>query len=334
MFKKRFAIYTATGCRACEQSILDIHYQVHSLSRVADVVFWPYVLGSRWEDLEKSDSVDFSFFAGAVRTESDHEAAIRLREKSENMIAVGACASFGGMPGLADLAHLRPEASPETTSAGDAAEPLDGGTPFPPRVEPRVSALSQVVEVDYYVPGCPPTQNLVWAAIQALAGGKASSTKLSYAASRLPEAVAQAIASGVLPPKGSAFAGEKAVCASCSRQKEEKKFSMAKRPYEQYESTGRCLLEQGLICQGIATREGCGGLCTGLGLPCRGCFGKAPAVYDPGAKMVAAIGSTFDSEKESEIKAIVSKFDDMTGTFYRYNLPAQCELFRASRGKI
>ena len=328
MSKKTLAIYTATGCRACEQSVLDIHYQVNSLARIADVVYWPYVMGSRWEDLEKAENIDFSFYAGAVCTESDHEAAIRLREKSENMIAIGACASFGGMPGLSDL---RSQASPET-SAGDEESPE--GPPPPPRVESQVSALSQVVEVDYYIPGCPPTQSLVWAAIQALVGGKASSTKLSYAASRLPEAVAQAIASGVLPPKGSTLAGEKAVCASCSRVKEEKKFSTAKRPYEQYDSTGRCLLEQGLICQGIATREGCGGLCTGLGLPCRGCFGKAQAVYDPGAKMVSAISSTFDSEKKAEIQNIVAKFSDMTGTFYRYTLPTQCELLRAYRGKI
>ena len=69
MSKKTLAIYTATGCRACEQSVLDIHYQVNSLARIADVVYWPYVMGSRWEDLEKAENIDFSFYAGAVRTE-------------------------------------------------------------------------------------------------------------------------------------------------------------------------------------------------------------------------------------------------------------------------
>ena len=327
MAKKKIGIFTATGCRSCENIILDIHYQVNSLSHFFDIVFWPYVLGSQWEDFEKVVSMDLCFFAGAVSTESDHEAALRLRKKTQTMISIGACASFGGMPGLV---NLRTKAGPES-SAEQKAELPESPPPLP-GVERLVSALSQVVDVDYDVPGCPPTQSLVWTAIQAFSGWKGSASNLSYVVSRLPEPVSKAVVSGVLPPKKSTFAGEKAVCASCSRTKEEKKFSNAKRPYESYESTGRCLLEQGLICQGIATREGCGGLCTAVGLPCRGCFGKPPAVYDPGAKMVSAISSTFNSEKAGEIEKIVEKFIDLTGTFYRYNLPSQCELLRALRG--
>jgi F420-non-reducing hydrogenase small subunit len=142
----------------------------------------------------------------------------------------------------------------------------------------------------------------------------------------LPKTVAQSIASEVLPPKGTVFAGEKAVCSSCSRQKEEKRFAAVIRPYEAYETTGRCLLEQGMVCQGIATLEGCGGLCTGAGVPCRGCFGKTKAVLDPGAKMVSAISSTFDTENPSEIQNLAGQFHDMVGTFYRYTLPSQCML--------
>lgn len=329
MSKKKVAIYTATGCRACENTVLDIHYQVSALSRHFEILFWPYVLGSQQDDLENTEDLDFSFYAGAVCSTSDRQAAIRLREKSQIMVAIGACASFGGMPGLADL---RTRENPESFS--EDTRDLPDGVPSLPGKEPQVSALSQVVDVDYDIPGCPPTQNLVWAAIQAFSGWSASTSNLSYAASRLPESIAQAIVSGILPPQKSMFAGQKAVCASCSRIKEEKKFSSAKRPYENYEATGRCLLEQGLICQGIATREGCGGICTGAGLPCRGCFGKPPAVYDPGAKMVSAISSTFDCEKAGEIQKIVEKFNDLTGTFYRYNLPSQCELLRALRGNL
>lgn len=329
MAKKKIGIYTGTGCRSCENIILDIHYQVNSLSRLFDIVFWPYVLGSQWENFDKVPSIDICFYAGAVSTESDLEAALRLRKKSQTMIAIGACASFGGMPGLV---NLQTKANPKT-SAGEKAELPESPPPLP-GVEHLVSALSQVVDVDYDVPGCPPTQSLVWASIQAFSGRKGSTSNLSYVASRLPEPLSKAIVSGVYPPKKSTFAGEKAVCASCSRIKEEKKFSNAKRPYENYESTGRCLLEQGLLCQGIATREGCGGICTSVGIPCRGCFGKPPAVYDPGAKMVSAISSTFNSEKAGEIKEIVEKFTDLAGTFYRYNLPSQCELLRSLRGNL
>ena len=317
---KKLAIFTATGCRACENAILDIHYQVSSLARLADIVFWPYILGSRWEDLEKEDGIDVCFFSGAIRTGNDREAVIKLREKSRIMIACGACAAFGGLQGLNNLHQLQ-----KSTDNGQQTTEEEGD-PSLPKIEPQVSAVSQVVEVDYVVPGCPPTQNFLWAAIQSLVCGTASPARLSFAASRLPEAIAQAITSGILPPKGSIFAGEKAVCASCSRVKEEKRFESLKRTWQMDTDPERCLLEQGLICQGIATREGCGGLCTAVGLPCRGCFGKAEAIFDPGAKMVSAISSTFDTDDAEEISEIVDKFVDLAGTFYRYTLPSQCVL--------
>ncbi len=317
--KTTLAVHTATGCRACEQGILDLNYEVSELGRFADPVFWPYVLGTLWEALPPR--VDVALFAGAIRTEADREAALRLRERSELLVAVGACAAFGGLPGLANLAERE---TPAAGVAGNGAA-ADRDPPVP-AIEDEALCLSQVVPVDYFVPGCPPTQNLLWAAVLALVSRGRSPSRLSYAAARLPPAIAEAIASGVLPPRGTVFAGEKAVCGSCSRVKEEKKFGTCKRPYEVYQETGRCLLEQGLICQGVATQEGCGGLCTGVGVPCRGCFGKAPAVFDPGAKMVGAIASTFDSANAQEIAGLVDGFIDLAGTLYRYSLPAQCSL--------
>ena len=319
--KKKLAVYTATGCRACEQGILDINYQVNELGRFADPVFWPYVLGTPWSALPAD--VDVALFSGAIRTEADRLAARKLRESSKLLVAVGACAAFGGLPGLANLPHAGEAADAIAAPSEGAA---DESTPAVPGTEPETLCLSQVVEVDYVVPGCPPTQNLLWAAVLALLSRGELPSRLSYAAARLPDPVAEAVGSGVLPPRGSTFAGEKAVCGTCSRVKEEKKFGTCKRPYQEYQETGRCLLEQGLICQGVATQEGCGGLCTGVGVPCRGCFGKAPAIFDPGAKMVAAVSSTFDAVKADEVDRLVGNFVDLAGTFYRYSLPAQCSL--------
>lgn len=317
--RTRLAVYTATGCRACEQGILDLDAEVTALGRFADPVFWPYVLGTPWDALP--GEVDVALFAGAISTETDRAAALRLRERSRLLVAVGACSAFGGLPGLANLAG---RAEPVRAAAGEDA--AADGSPAAPALEPETLSLGQVVPVDYVVPGCPPTQNLLWAAMLALVCRGRSVSRLSYAAARLPEPVAEAVASGVLPPRGTVFAGEKAVCGSCSRVKEEKKLAACKRPYEAYQETGRCLLEQGLVCVGVATQEGCGGLCTGAGVPCRGCFGKAPAVFDPGAKMVAAMGSTLDSSSAEELAGLAGGFVDLAGTFYRYSLPAQCSL--------
>jgi F420-non-reducing hydrogenase small subunit len=322
--RKSVAVFSATGCRACENTVLDIHYQVSSLSRWAQFSFWPHVLGSRWEDLDGQEDVDVCFFAGAIVTKDDEVAALKLREKSRILVGCGACAALGGMPGLANLRSGNERPLSNSSFQNEA--------PSLPRTRERVAALSQIVKVDYAVPGCPPPQNYLWTTLQSLVCGSESLARISFAASRLPQPIARAVMAGVLPPKGSIFAGERAVCASCSRRKDEKRFESFKRPYQIEADPDRCLLEQGLICQGVATQEGCGGLCTGAGVPCRGCFGKAAAIYDAGAKMVSAISSTFDSTEAEEMERIAEGFLDLPGTIYRYTLPSQCALLRVADG--
>jgi F420-non-reducing hydrogenase small subunit len=318
--KKTIAIYSATGCRACENAILDIHYQISSLTRWADICFWPYVLGSEWDDLDSRKEVDVCIFTGAIVTEDDRAAAVRLRERSRLMIACGACAAFGGIQGLLALSNR------EENSSGP-------NNPELPRLEQRVSALSQVVDVDYVVPNCPPHQNYLWSALQCLIFSGSAPVRLSFSYCRLPEDIAQAAASGVLPPKGSVFAGERAVCASCSRVKEKKEFKEYSRPGRKETDPNRCLLEQGYLCMGIVTREGCGGLCTAVGLPCRGCSGKTANILDPGAKMVSAVSSTFNSADPEIIENLVDGFVDLKGTFYRYTMASQCTLLSAKSNR-
>ncbi len=147
--------------------MVDIHYQVTSLTRWAEFTFWPYLLGSRWEDLEQGPDVDVCLFAGAISTEADRQAALKLREKSRIMVACGSCAAFGGLPGLTNLAPVSEE----------AAEDVQEDLRLPGR-QTRVSSLSSVVRVDYVVPGCAPTQNLLWTGLQSLVCGGESPNRM------------------------------------------------------------------------------------------------------------------------------------------------------------
>jgi F420-non-reducing hydrogenase small subunit len=319
--KKKVAIFAASGCRGCEHAILDVHQQVQSFTPWMQIVFWPYLLGSDPQALADLGAIDVCFFAGAVTTAAERAMAQQLRAKAQVVVACGSCAAFGGMPALMNLKQRATGDGPSGRAIGK-----DDGSPALPVAEHRVAALEQVVAVDYGIPGCQPTQPLLWAAFQALVCGPRAVSRLAYASSRLPAGIANAVTAGIAPPKGAFFAGENAVCASCSRIKEEKKIKSVIRPYEKYEESGRCLLEQGLLCMGIATREGCGGLCPSVGQPCRGCFGKVEAVYDPGAKMVSALGSTFVADTLAEVEQIAAKMQDLSGTFYRFTSATQCAL--------
>ena len=304
--KARWAFFTLSGCRGCETLLLDMNYQIAPIADMADVVFWPWLLGSRRDDLAAlpDGGLEAAFVAGAVRTPADEEVTRLLRAKARRLIAFGACAAFGGIPGLTNT----------MLNEGD-----------------RVRSLGQVVEVDYVVPGCPPPANFAWAALQSLATDDVSFARLSYLVNMLPGAAASAVLAGLEPPRGTVFAGDKAVCAACSRIKEEKKITAVHRPHAIAPEPARCLLEQGVICVGLATRGGCGGRCTAMGLPCRGCFGPAEAVPDPGANLVTAIASTIASDDPAGIAAIVEDIVDPLGTFYRYSLPQAMLKPRAAR---
>jgi F420-non-reducing hydrogenase small subunit len=82
-----------------------------------------------------------------------------------------------------------------------------------------------------------------------------------------------------------------------------------------------CLLEQGLLCAGIATRGGCEAPCPQANMPCTGCYGPVDGVIDQGAHFLSAVASVIDSNDPDEIQKIIDGIRDPVGTFYRYSLP-------------
>jgi len=114
----------------------------------------------------------------------------------------------------------------------------------------------------------------------------------------------------------------KSLCEECEREKSDNKsVKKFKRPWEVVDDGKTCFIEQGLICLGPTTREGCGARCIEGNAPCRGCYGPPPDVTDPGAKMMSAIATAIDSDSEDEIKKIVEDIIDPAGTFYRTSVP-------------
>ena len=162
-----------------------------------------------------------------------------------------------------------------------------------------VRSLGQVVDVDYYLPGCPPQTE------------------------RLVEVFMAIVTGAQLPPKGSVVGAlEKTQCDECERKKSENKtIKKFFRPWQIVDDGETCFLEQGVICMGPATRGGCGVRCIKGNAPCRGCYGPPSAATDPGAKMMSAIATMIDSNDPEEIQKIVDQIDDPAGTFYRFSLP-------------
>jgi F420-non-reducing hydrogenase small subunit len=175
------------------------------------------------------------------------------------------------------------------------------GTLTLPEFYDTVKSLDQVVDVDYFLPGCPPTPDMIMTAVGAIAENK-------------------------LPPKGSIIAPLKSVCDECRFEKSEKKIKQIKRVYELEKFEEKCLLEQGIICMGPATRGGCNARCLDANMPCTGCGGPTPNSFDQGAKMISALASILGLEGEEkmndeEVDKLIEQVVDVIGTFYKYTLP-------------
>jgi len=310
MNKLKFAFYWAASCGGCEIAVLDINEKILDLAELADIVFWPVALDFKYHHVEalEDKSIDVCFFNGAIRNSEQERIAHLLRAKSKVMVAFGSCACWGGIPGLGNVSNQAGifervyRTTPSTANA-------DGVLPQPqtevpegeleiPEFYDTVRALNQVVEVEYYLPGCPPPVDLILQAVEA-------------------------IATNQLPPPGATIAPEKVLCDECEREKaEEKSVKEFKRPWEIIPDPEKCLLEQGLICAGPATRAGCGAACIKVNMPCRGCFGPPADVADQGAKLLSAMSALIDSDDPEEVARIVEQIKDPLGTFYRFGLPA------------
>jgi F420-non-reducing hydrogenase small subunit len=226
--KLKVAFYWAASCGGCEIAMLDINEKILDVINIADIVFWPVAVDTKYEDVEKMPDkyIDVCLFNGGIRNSEQEHMAKLMRKKSKTLIAYGACAQLGGVPGLANMTDKKGifEKAYETTFSTANPEKI---TPEPetrvkegevdiPEFYDTVRTLDQVVDVDYYVPGCPPSVERTTFALDAIAKGE-------------------------LPPKGSVLAPVKSVCDECPRKKENKKISKIYRTYEKAPEPERCL---------------------------------------------------------------------------------------------
>ncbi len=306
--KPKLALYWAASCGGCEIAVLQLDAKILDLADAFDLVFWPVALDAKVRDVENlpDGDIDVCLFNGAIRTSEQEYMAQLLRKKSKVLVAFGSCAHEGCIPGLAnlydknDIFHTVYRDNPSTENPNDVYPQTESqvpeGTLYLPLFYHTVRTLDQTVPVDYYLPGCPPEADRIWDALSAILEHK-------------------------LPPQGSVLGDDTTVCDTCPRKRSEKKIKHFKRTWQVIPDPETCLLEQGLLCCGIATRAGCGALCPQVNSPCIGCYGPNQGVHDYGARLMTALASVIDANTPEEIQRIIQEgIPDPIGTFYRFSL--------------
>jgi F420-non-reducing hydrogenase small subunit len=313
--KPKIALYWCASCGGCEEATVDLAEKILDLTSLVDIVFWPVALDLKVDDVEKlpDGSITASLINGGVRV-SEHEEMIKLlRRKSKIIVAYGACAAWGGIPGLANLYSKEEILSRAYNEVPSLSNPekvipktsvlVEGFELKLPEILPRLVAIDRAIDVDYYIPGCPPTPEVTWRAVETLLSGK-------------------------LPPRGSVIgASDKSLCDECplNETKPEKVLVQdLRRPHQIIPDPEKCLLTQSMLCLGPATRGGCGALCVKARMPCTGCFGPLDPVSEYGAKAASFIASIVDLQDMESMERVIDKIPDLIGTFYRYTLASSC----------
>jgi F420-non-reducing hydrogenase small subunit len=258
------------SCSGCEIAILNLGETLLAVLPQLEFVHIPVLMDHKYfgqtgegdtHHLDIPPAV-VGLISGGIRNQEHLEVAEAMRRSCQVVIALGTCATHGGIPSLIngfenEALFERYYRGSETTDPH--ANPND---PVLPALLDRTYALDEKIKVDLFLPGCPPHPDQIGEAIVALLEGRAP---------QLPT---------------------KSVCDTCPTIREGKGQVKKVRRFIQnaHFEPGRplsemhCLLEQGYLCMGPVTRAGCAGSqgvaprCLVARVPCRGCFG--PVQHD------------------------------------------------------
>ena len=170
----RLATVWLAGCSGCHMSLLDLDEWLFELARWAEIVYSPVASDTK----TFPEAVDVCLVEGAVANADNRALALQLRARSRLVVAFGDCAVTGNVPALRNLWA--------TVDGGSRHSVLDRGYveladqapqhPHAPGIVPelleRVLPLHEVIAVDLFVPGCPPSAARIRAVLEPLLQGR------------------------------------------------------------------------------------------------------------------------------------------------------------------
>ena len=226
----KVSIISLTCCAGCVSSFLNAgEALLEILLDDFQIIYSPTFM-----DLKEIPEVDLAIVEGGVRTQADEKLIKEVRAKSKILVALGICATHGGITSLGNMFSLK-KLLERDYSVFDSSKL--------PELEDLMYPICNFVDVDYYIPGCPPMPFLIVHSLKSIASGKALIRHQSV------------------------------VCTECHRRIVSSRLDRLYGIYEKEADRSLCLVSQGFVCLGSLTRDGCGAPCPRANFTCFGCRG-------------------------------------------------------------
>ncbi len=168
MSKIRLATVWLAGCSGCHMSFLDLDEWLFDLATFVDVVHSPIA-----DVKEYPDNVDVCLIEGAIANEENLEIALNVRKKTKFVISFGDCAITANVPAMRNMLG---KADSVLKRAYLELGEVNPQLPYEPGIVPvlldRVTPLHEVIDIDMYIPGCPPSAQRIKEAIAPLVQGE------------------------------------------------------------------------------------------------------------------------------------------------------------------
>jgi NAD-reducing hydrogenase small subunit len=163
--KIRLATIWLDGCSGCHMSFLDIDQRLLDLTDKVEIVFSPLV-----DTKEFPENVDITLVEGALGTEEDIRKIKKIRQRTKMLVAFGDCAVTANIPSMRN--PFGAEATLRRVYLEHDALNQQVPTEVVPALLPNALPLHQLVKVDLFVPGCPPSADTIFFTLSELVEGR------------------------------------------------------------------------------------------------------------------------------------------------------------------
>lgn len=281
--RTRVSVEWLSGCSGCELGIVDLHEKLLTVLQEIDLIRIPILM-----DTKDYPEADVGLITGSIRTEHDVHAARKMRESCKAVIAFGTCSVYGG-PHSAAYAHTEDELFDGAYRHNSSTKTTHVPQDVPKLLEGGNRPLDSEIQVDLYLPGCPPHAAYIFESLMALVRNRA--------------------------PKSS----QHNVCFHCPRQMKKTDVTSVRRAFEGSFDSDVCFLSQGCICLGSVTLDRCLAPCMKVGVPCFSCGGpSASTVLEPQKDVRSEIATRMAHLTKIPYAEIVTAIEAQAKTHFAY----------------